>query len=118
MSRLQASPLASVTRRQFIYYSALAASGMALTGYARPRPRRVSPNEKLNIAGVGAGGKGASDLRCCSDENIVALCDVSEASAARTRQKFPQARFYTDFRVMLEKEKSIDAVDIATPDHM
>jgi len=118
MSKLQASSLGSVTRRQFIYYSALSAGGVALTGYAKPRPRRVSPNDKLNIAGVGAGGKGAGDLRCCADENIVALCDVSEASAAATRKKFPQARFYKDFRVMLEKEKSIDAVDIATPDHM
>jgi predicted dehydrogenase len=118
MSKLQASSLSSVTRRQFIYYSALAASGMALTSYAKSRPRRVSPNEKLNIAGVGAGGKGSSDMRCCSSENIVALCDVNEDSAAATRQKFPQARFYRDYRVMLEKEKSIDAVDIATADHM
>jgi predicted dehydrogenase len=117
MSKLHTS-LSSVTRRQFIYYSALAASGAALTGYAKPQPRRISPNEKLNIAGVGAGGKGASDLRCCSDENIVALCDVNEASAAATRAKFPNAKFYKDYRVMLEKEKSIDAVDIATADHM
>ncbi|MCX6914600.1 MAG: Gfo/Idh/MocA family oxidoreductase [Verrucomicrobia bacterium] len=117
MSKLHSS-LSSVTRRQFIYYSALVASGAALTGYARPRPRRVSPNEKLNIAGIGAGGKGASDLRCCSDENIVALCDVNETSAAATRAKFPNAKFYKDYRVMLEKEKSIDAVDIATADHM
>lgn len=118
MSKLQRSSLVSITRRQFIYYSALAAGGTALTGYARSGPRRVSPNEKLNIAGVGAGGKGASDLRCCSDENIVALCDVNEDRAAATRQKFPNARFYRDYRVMLEKEKSIDAVDIATADHM
>jgi len=116
MSTLQRSSLVSITRRQFIYYSALAAGGTALTGCAAPR--RVSPNEKLNIAGVGAGGKGASDLRCCSDENIVALCDVNEDRAAATRQKFPNARFYRDYRVMLEKEKSIDAVDIATADHM
>ncbi len=67
MSKPQASSLSSVTRRQFLYYSALAAGGMALTGYAKSRPRRVSPNEKLNIAGVGAGGKGASDMRCCSE---------------------------------------------------
>ena len=97
MSKLHSSSLASVTRRQFIYYSALAAGGMALTGYAKPRPRRVSPNEKLNIAGVGAGGKGASDLRCCSDENIVALCDVNEASAAATRQKFPTGQILQGF---------------------
>jgi hypothetical protein len=118
MPKTQGFPLGSVTRRKFIYYSALAAGGAALTSYAKPRPRRVSPNDKLNIAGVGAGGKGGGDLRCCSDENIVALCDVSESSAAATRKKFPQARFYKDFREMLEKEKSIDAVDIATPDHM
>ena len=118
MPKLQASPVTSLTRRQFLYCSALAVGGTALTGYAGAGPRSVSPNEKLNIAGVGAGGKGSGDLRCCSNENIVALCDVNEASAAATRQKYPQARFYKDFRVMLEKEKSIDAVDIATPDHM
>jgi predicted dehydrogenase len=118
MSKLQASPGASLTRRQFLYYSTLAVSGTALAGYAAAGPRSISPNEKLNIAAVGAGGKGAGDMRCCSNENIVALCDVNENSAAATRQKYPQARFYKDFRVMLEKEKSIDAVDIATPDHM
>jgi predicted dehydrogenase len=118
MSKLHSPSLSSVTRRQFIYFSALAAGGAALTGCLHPRPRRVSANEKLNIAGVGAGGKGGSDLRCCSDENIVALCDVNEACAAATRAKYPNARFYKDYRVMLEKEKSIDAVDIATPDHM
>src|SRR5689334_13349434 len=115
---LKSKASGSLTRRQFIYYSSLATGGLALSGYAKPRPRRISPNEKLNIAGVGVGGKGAGDLRCCEGENIVALCDVSEASAAASRQKFPNARFYKDFRVMLEKEKSIDAVDIATADHM
>lgn len=55
MSTRQASSFVSINRRQFITYSALAAGGTALTGYARPGPRRVSPNEKLNIAGVGAG---------------------------------------------------------------
>jgi len=118
MSKLNTSPLASVTRRQFIYCTALAASGAALTSCSTPRPRRVSANDKLNIAGVGAGGKGSSDLRCCSTENIVALCDVNEESAAATRKRFPQAKFYRDFREMLEKEKSIDAVDVATADHM
>jgi predicted dehydrogenase len=118
MTKLQASSLGPVTRRQFIHYSALAAGGVALTSCSTPRPRRVSANEKLNIAGIGAGGKGSSDLRCCSTENIVALCDVNEDSAAATRKKFPNARFYRDFRVMLEKEKSIDAVDVAIADHM
>lgn len=114
-SILRPSP---ITRRQFIYYSALAASATALTGYARPKPRVVSPNEKLNIGQVGCGGKGAGDLRFCSSENIVALCDVSENAAAHAREAYPQAKFYKDYREMLEKEKSLDAVDIATPDHM
>src|SRR5579859_1734497 len=107
----------AITRRQFIYYSALATAGTALTGYARPR--RVSPNENLNIAVIGCGGKGSSDLHWCSSENIVALCDVVESDAvASARKNHPDAKFYKDFRQLLEKEKSVDAVDIATPDHM
>ena len=107
-----------ITRRQFIYYSALAASASALTGYARPKPRPVSPNEKLNIAVIGCGGKGGSDLRFCSSENIIALCDVTDTPLERARQNFPKANIYKDFRQLLEKEKTLDAVDIATPDHM
>src|SRR5512135_2777599 len=107
----------AITRRQFVYYSALVTAGTALTGYSRPR--RVSPNEKLNIAVIGCGGKGSSDLHWCSSENIVALCDVAESDAvAAARRNYPQAKFYKDFRELLDKEKSVDAVDIATPDHM
>ncbi|HEV2211583.1 MAG TPA: Gfo/Idh/MocA family oxidoreductase [Verrucomicrobiae bacterium] len=109
----------AITRRQFIYYSALAATSTALTGYARPKPRRVSPNDKLNIAVIGCGGKGSSDLHWCSSENIVALCDVVDGdAAAAARNNHPDAKFYKDFRELLEKEKSVDAVDIAVPDHM
>src|SRR6266567_199853 len=110
--------LASMTRRQFIYYSALATSATALAGRLNARPRGVSANEKLNIAGVGVGGKGSSDLACCADENIVALCDVDEKMAKDERQKYPQAKFYKDFRKMLDQEKSLDAVIVATPDHL
>jgi predicted dehydrogenase len=95
----------------------MAASAAALPSL-RAQTRSVSPNEKLNIAVVGCGGKGSSDLQFCSTENIVALCDVSDSAAASARQKFPQAKFYKDFRQMLEQEKSLDAVDVATPDHM
>jgi hypothetical protein len=78
-----------------------------------------SPNEMLHIAAIGAGGKGYSDLMGCSSENIVALCDVDAKRAARTFERFPDAPRYTDFRRMLEKEdKNIDAVIVATPDHM
>jgi predicted dehydrogenase len=111
-------PRSGMTRRQFIYSSALAATAMAWAGCTLPRPRRVSANDKLNIGVIGAGGKGASDTDCCASENIVALCDVDEKIATSRRRKYPNAKFYRDFRKMLDQEKTLDAVIVATPDHM
>src|SRR5215213_103490 len=112
------SPSAPMTRRRFIYASALATGATVITGPVfAASPRKLSANDKLNIGAVGCGGKGRSDIRFCSTENIVALCDVNENSAAQQRKDFPNAKFYKDYREMLEKEKSLDAVDIATPDH-
>jgi predicted dehydrogenase len=108
----------SISRRQFIYYSALTASSTVLGLRAIAQSRRVSPNEKLNIGCVGCGGKGRGDIQFCSGENIIALCDVDENAASGARQNHPNAKFYKDYREMLEKEKSLDAIDIATPDHM
>lgn len=76
-----------------------------------------APSDKLNIAGVGVGAMGGEYLRNCESENIVALADVDFSFAARTFARYPNAKTYKDFRVMLEKEKSIDAVAIGTPDH-
>jgi predicted dehydrogenase len=118
MSKTIFTPSKALTRRQFLYSSALAASAMAVTGRLSAKPRAVSPNEKLNIGCVGVGGKGSSDLRFCSGENIVALCDVNENATAKAAENFPKAKIYKDFREMLEKEKTLDAIDIATPDHM
>lgn len=75
------------------------------------------PSEKLNIAGVGIGGMGANDLKNSEKENIAALCDVDDEHAGKTFQRYPDARRYRDYRIMLEKEKDIDGVIIATPDH-
>jgi len=87
-------------------------------GHVLGRNGGPSANEKLNIAAIGSGGMGAGNIRGCSTENIVALCDVDDARAAGTFNKFPNARKYKDFRVMLDKEdKNIDAVIVATPDH-
>jgi predicted dehydrogenase len=99
----------------------IAAAGLAAGSGAaaeEPKRRKVSPNEKLNIAGVGVGGMGGVDIdNLAATENIVALCDVDDAHASHTFQKHPNAKVYRDYRVMLEKEKDIDAVVVGTPDH-
>lgn len=72
---------------------------------------------KLRIAGIGIGGMGHSNLSNCANEDIVALCDVDHSYAAKAFRAFPNAKRYTDYRVMFEKQADIDAVVIATPDH-
>jgi len=108
-----------VSRRFFFMSSA--ATVIASTALGRPaslsRLGYKSPNEKLNIAAIGAGGKGASDIEGCKSENIVALCDADWKNAAKTFAKYPNAKQYKDFRKMLEQQKDIDAVTISTPDH-
>src|SRR5207247_9664412 len=119
MEKYTLSPNVPMTRRRFIYTSALATGATIVTGpILAGSPRKLSANDKLNIGCVGCGGKGSSDIQWCSSENIVALCDVSENAAAQQRQKFPNAKFYKDYREMLEKEPSLAGVDVATPDHM
>jgi len=106
--------------------AALAVSGCSTTSKTivatKPKvpaaPRPLSANEKLNIAGIGIGGQGHEDMKNCEEHNVVALCDVDSAYAGRTLRRFPNAKQYKDFRVMLEKQKDIDAVVIATPDHI
>ena len=109
------------TRRKFLKNSALAGIGLTIV------PRHVlgrgytAPSDKLNIAGIGVGGKGWSDMLHAwngGQENVVALCDVDSQRGDRARQKWPEVPFYKDFRVMLdEMGDSIDAVTISTPDH-
>jgi predicted dehydrogenase len=118
-----------VNRRRFVYTTALAA-GAVLTRLtpASAGPKLKSPNEKLNIACIGVGGGwraeadvfGMADLdvnKAAANENIMALCDVDATHLNIMAGYFPRAGRYSDYRVMLEKEKSIDAVCIAIPDH-
>jgi predicted dehydrogenase len=78
-----------------------------------------SPNDKLNIAAIGAGGKGHSDIRGCATENIVAMADPDSVKAERMFKIYDKAPKYTDYRQMLDKEgRNIDAVLVSTPDHM
>lgn len=110
------------SRRKFIRNAALAATGFYIV------PRHVlgrgftAPSDKLNIAGIGAGGKAEVNLPYAynnGSDNIAALCDVDDRMAVKARAKWPNAPYYKDYRVLLEKEnKNIDAVIVTTPDHM
>ncbi len=106
-----------LSRRNFVKSATAAAAFTIVPRYVLGGARIVPPSEKLNIAGIGIGGRGEGDLDDVGSENIVALCDVDKNYAGRVFKKYPNAKAYTDFREMLEKEKNIDAVVIATPDH-
>jgi len=75
-----------------------------------------APSNKLNVAGIGVGGRGWGDLNACRSENIVALCDVNSKNLAKAADKFPKAKTYVDWRKCLE-QKDIDAVVCGTTDH-
>jgi predicted dehydrogenase len=91
---------------------------MVVPGHVLGRDGTKPPSEKLNIAGIGFGGQGASDLANLESENIVALCDVDSVHAARTFQRYSKAKRHIDYRKMLEQQRDIDAVVVATPDHL
>jgi predicted dehydrogenase len=107
----------NVSRRGFLGATAAAAAFTIVPRHVLGGAQHTAPSEKLHIAGIGVGGMGKSNLSQLETENIVALCDVDQVYAAETFKKYPQAKVYTDFRAMLDKEKGIDAVMIATPDH-
>ncbi|TKC06042.1 Gfo/Idh/MocA family protein [Pedobacter frigoris] len=110
------------SRRNFIKTTALAAAGFMIV------PRHVlggkgflAPSDRLQVAGIGVGGKGESDLTgvfSSGKSDIAFLCDVDDRRAANSVKRFPQAKYYKDYREMLDKDaKNIDAVVISTPDH-
>ncbi len=110
-------------RRTFLTLAGATTAGFTIvprhvlggTGY-------ISPSDKLNIAAIGVGGKGAVNIERAyanGTDNIVALCDVDDRMAVEARKQFDKAPYYRDFRKMLEQEdKNIDAVMVSTPDHM
>ena len=111
-----------VSRRYFMY-GALLAGAIPRGGFGSVVSLKAlgyqSPNDKLNIAGIGVGGRGGSDLAGVASENIVALADVDANALAAGKQRYPNATTFNDFRQMLDKQaKGIDAVTIGTPDHM
>lgn len=115
-------PQTDSSRRNFLKTLGLATLGFTIV------PRHViggkgftAPSDKLYVAGIGAGGKGQSDISGFAKSGkaeIAFLCDVDDRRAANSVKDFPKAKYYKDYRIMLEKEgKSIDAVSVSTPDH-
>ncbi|MFZ2146584.1 MAG: Gfo/Idh/MocA family oxidoreductase [Sedimentisphaerales bacterium] len=108
-----------ISRRDFMGAAAAVAAFTVIPRGVLGGGRHIPASEKVNIAGIGVGGQGGSDLRALSSQNIVALCDVDWDRAAGTFRRYPDAKKYKDFRIMLDKEdKNIDAVIVATPDHV
>ncbi|MBI5693635.1 MAG: Gfo/Idh/MocA family oxidoreductase [Verrucomicrobia bacterium] len=120
----------SVTRRKFLQHTATA-SAIAFPAVMRSQPAGTpTPNQRLNVAIIGAGGRGGAAVQAMKDENIVAICDVDEdrcnSSLKSFREKYPEeaarhastARF-NDYRKMFDQlGNKIDAVTVSTPDHM
>jgi predicted dehydrogenase len=110
-----------IDRRQFVRQSAAVAGTAATFLIVQPHvlggPRQIPPSDKMNVAGIGIGGMGAANLGNVESENIVALCDVDPNYASGTINRYPNAKVYVDYREMLDKQKDIDGVVIATPDH-
>ncbi|HBT11191.1 MAG TPA: oxidoreductase, partial [Leeuwenhoekiella sp.] len=112
----------SSKRRDFLKKTSIASLGISIV------PRHVlggvgftAPSDKLVVAGIGVGGKGESDIKSFADSGlaeIAFLCDVDDRRAANSRARFPKAKYYKDYREMLEKEgDKIDAVSVSSPDH-
>ena len=113
------SMTARITRRQFASAAAAAASLTIVPSSVLAASGKQAPSDKLNIACIGAGGRGYANLMNVKGENIVAFCDVDDKRAAPTYKEFPEVKRYYDFRKLLDKErKNIDAVVISTTDHV
>lgn len=111
-----------ISRRKFIVQAGTAATAFTiLPRFVIGGKGFVAPSDTLYIGGIGAGGKGTSDLAEMAKSphvKIVALCDVDDRQAAESRKNVPQAKYYKDFRALLDKEdKGIDACTVSTPDH-
>ena len=102
-------------RRRFLKNTALAGVGICVVGPGGTAQGR-SPNEKLNIGIIGSSGRGGSNTKSVSSENIVALCDVDKKRLAKPAAQFPKAKTYEDWRKLLD-QKDLDAVVVSTTDH-
>ena len=105
----------SLTRRTLLKSSLAGAAATAFTAPSIIRGQNL--NDKLDIAIIGAGGRGGGNMRSVESENIVALCDVNRGNLGRAAQRHPKARQFTDFRELFDLDKLFDAVVVSTCEH-
>ena len=110
----------SLTRRSFLQKSTLAsAAAAAFPAIVRGQKDGVAPTNRVNLALVGVGGRGRNAIQALADENFIAFCDVDDARASETYEKYPDVPTFRDYREMFAAlGDKIDAVVITTPDHM
>jgi predicted dehydrogenase len=113
---------AQSSRRDFIKKTALASAGFFIVPrFVLGGKGFIAPSDRLIVAGIGVGGKGESDIMNfykSGKADIAFLCDVDDRRAANSVKAFPKAKYYKDWRQMLDKEsKNFDAVSVSTPDH-
>lgn len=110
------------SRRTFLSTAGAATLGfMVVPRHVLGGPGYLAPSERVNLAGIGAGGMGGGDIATLAKlgANVIALADVDDLRAAGSFSNFPQARKYKDFRRMIDKEaKNVDAISVGTPDHI
>src|SRR5262245_39413444 len=118
----QGLPPSGQGRRKFLKATTIATTGFFIVPRHVLGKGYIPPSDKLNIAGIGCGGKAEVNLPYAwnnGSDNIVALCDVDDRMAVKARSRWPKAPYYRDYRELLDKEaKNIDALIVTTPDHM
>ncbi len=108
-----------LTRRSFLKTAGLASAGAFAFPYILRSQDGQSPNNKLNVACIGVGGRGRAAVAGMKDENFVAFCDVDDERATETFKQYPDVPRFRDFRKMFDElGNKIDAVTVSTPDHM
>ena len=118
-SSSQPRPRSEASRRRFLTTVTGAAAFQVVPAHVvRAQDGQQTPNEKLNIAFVGAGGRGSANLGGCAKENVYAFADCDQRRCAGSVRKYPDARYFSDWRQMLDKVgKELDCVVVSTPDH-
>jgi len=111
----------TLSRREFLRRAALTAAGLWAAPYVTSGLRAASPNEMLLHASFGTSGMAHSDIQGITrggKARLVAVADVDLSKANALKKEFPDIKIYQDWRELLDKEKSIDSVNVTVPDHM